>query len=289
MKIGIACVYYVPDTSFWVLEQQLAHIEATRSTAEIKIYGADVRLSERVRDYLTAKEYVSLHQFKVHTNSQNHEHGESLTRLVALAFEDGCDMVLTLDVDSWPINKDWVDIAVQKLAQTDGILAVQRSENDDHYLPHPCGTFITNAFWQANPFDFYPNDKTLASPPFQDFLHQSRQREDTGIGLAEVLHRHQLNWQKLERSNVRDLHYLMAGLYGDIIFHLGASSRAPEFYRDVYDGFLAKLTLKCERKPLIWRLRAWFKAYKIRQARKKLKQITALLQAGTLIDYLRGK
>jgi len=37
-----------------------------------------------------------------------------------------------------------------------------------------------------------------------------------------------LPWRRLERSNVREDHYLLGGLYGDVFFHLGAASRGAQ-------------------------------------------------------------
>src|SRR6185503_1680290 len=66
---------------------------------------------------------------------------------------------------------------------------------------------------------------------FSAFLRASRQTADTGIGFAYTLHRHDLAWERLERSNKANDHSVMAGIYGDAIFHLGGMARSDKLFR----------------------------------------------------------
>jgi hypothetical protein len=60
----------------------------------------------------------------------------------------------------------------------------------------------------------------------------TRQRVDTGIGYGYALWKSGEPWLRLTRSNARDYHFLLAGIYGHVFFHLGAAAREPTFYRD---------------------------------------------------------
>ena len=46
----------------------------------------------------------------------------------------------------------------------------------------------------------------------------------------------------------------MAGIYGDIVFHLGASSRIPVFAKDINNNLILKFINRYRNAPLMWRL-----------------------------------
>src|SRR6185503_10646070 len=51
-----------------------------------------------------------------------------------------------------------------------------------------------------------------------------------------ALHQQGLDWHPLLRSNRVDDHFLLAGIYGDLVFHLGAFSRDKDFRREALSG-----------------------------------------------------
>ena len=253
LKIGIICVYYVPLNDLWIAEQQISHIKKNSNDYCYQIYGADVRLEPQVKDFLLSEE-VKLINFQGKYESPNREHGCSLDNLVNVAIEDRCDIIVTLDVDSWPISPDWIQSAIKKINNSDGVVAVHRAENNATYLPHPCGTFLTRDFIEKHNFQFFPPSQTVSTPEFQNFLKITGQAIDTGIGLGFTLFTTDSSWQKLSRSNTKELHYLMAGIYDNNIFHVGGGGRNPVFEKDLYPNRVYKFLKKAKNVPLVWRI-----------------------------------
>jgi hypothetical protein len=52
------------------------------------------------------------------------------------------------------------------------------------------------------------------------------------------------------RTNRVDAHYLMAGIYGDAVFHLGGIGRGKVFRRDLRHSTVHRLTRPLERLPV---------------------------------------
>jgi hypothetical protein len=254
MKAGIVCVYYVPGHTSWILELHLQRIRQHSQNMDYHIYGADVRLAKPEREQLENEPNCTLYPADSTSSLPNREHGENLTYLTQLAFEDGCDFVVTLDVDSFPIADDWLTKLAKYLRQSDGVTAVFRAENNDICLTHPCGTAISSAFYEKYNFDFYPDKASLKSEDFNYFLNKSAQRVDTGIGLAKVLWENKLSWHRLLRTNEIDIHPLMGGIYDDMIFHLGATSRTPEFDIDWQRQFLGSFIKRRQQSRFLWKL-----------------------------------
>ena len=129
-----------------------------------------------------------------------------------------------------------------------GVAAVLRRENGDVCLPHPSGTVLTRAFVEAHTVSFSPD--TDGTPEFRRFLRESGQRADTGIRLAGTLWTETIPWTPLLRTNAVDVHPVIAGIYGDCIFHLGAGSRVALFRADLAASPVHRLTRPLERVPV---------------------------------------
>jgi hypothetical protein len=64
----------------------------------------------------------------------------------------------------------------------------------------------------------------------------------------------------LTRTNRVDLHPVIAGIYGDLVFHLGAGTRAAVFRSDTATAWSFRLTNPLARIPVgHGRLRSWKK------------------------------
>ena len=57
-------------------------------------------------------------------------------------------------------------------------------------------------------------------------------RKETGAGILAALRTRGLGFLRLHKTNAWAPHPVMGALYGDLIFHLGAGSRAPRFKTD---------------------------------------------------------
>ncbi len=176
------------------------------------------------------------------------EHAHHLDALVEHALEDGADALLTLDLDSFPISDTWLETISRVAPKQSGIAGILRAENGDTVLPHPSCLLVPAEFASRHRFSFSPD--TDGSKEFRRFLRTRKQAADTGIRLAQILDQHDLPWGKLLRTNVRDLHPLIAGIYVDSVFHLGAGSRAGLFRRDLQTSTVYRITRPLERLPV---------------------------------------
>jgi hypothetical protein len=63
---------------------------------------------------------------------------------------------------------------------------------------------------------------------------------------------------KKQTLNSTQLQCLIAGVYGGIIFHLGATSRAPVFHKELADNRLLAKTRIFNKIPLLYRIHSYF-------------------------------
>ena len=241
MKLAILIVYFVPDDKAPILDLHLRAIQS-RTTGDFKIYGVAPRVSERVRRQLESSACLELVATEPIDAVGSKEHSHYLGKLCEHALAQGADRICTMDVDAFPICGGWNDRLEGHLSAGNQVAAIFRAENDDTALPHPSCCYFKADFFRRYRPEFLPSDQAIREAGFQEFLDQTGQKVDSGIGLGYVLWRHQLPWQKLLRSNRVNDHYLLAGVYDDTIFHLGAMSWTDrDFRKDRNNSWVLKL------------------------------------------------
>lgn len=273
MKLGVCCVYFYGPDSAWLLELQLRHIASTLNGYDYTIYAAANRLQPELRRTLEATPRVRVASLPLYRREGSPEHGFYLDLLLRLAADDGCTHLAAVDSDSFPVLLDWPRVLLRRM---DGVrlAAVLRSENLDTHLPHPSGLFMDRSFLLDHaPRMFPPKSEILANPSFRAFLQETGQRADTGIGYGYALWKSKEPWLPLLRSNRRNRHFLMAGIYGDVFFHLGASSRRPWFYFDYRTRVSLRMRPVLGKIPLLWRLGSWLEERYIASNRHSLQTI----------------
>ena len=254
MKLGICCVYFYGADGPWLLPLQLRFISDTLAGVEFTIYAAANRLDPALKKQLATAPCVKVLEFESFEGDANHEHAYFLDRLVAHAIADDCTHVAALDSDSFPIADDWPSILLREMGDNVRFAAVLRTENGDSHLPHPCGYFMKRDFYLEHKPTLFPSGSEIQSQSFQNFIKKTDQRIDTGIGYGFALWKSGENWLQLHRSNSSDAHFLMAGIYGDLIFHLGASSRRPSFHADYANRVSLNFARRMSNIPILWRL-----------------------------------
>jgi hypothetical protein len=279
VKLGICCVYFYGPDGGWLLDLQLRYIGSTLAGYDYTVYAAANRLQPELRRTLEATPNVSIASLPRYEGEGSFEHAFYLDLLLRQASDDGCTHLATVDSDSFPLLPDWPKVLLRRM---DGIrlAAVLRSENLDTYLPHPCGLFMDRSFLLEHaPRMFPPNSEILSNASFQAFLKATGQRTDTGIGYGYVLWKSKEPWLPLMRSNRRNPHFLMAGIYGDVFFHLGASSRRPWFYFDYKARLSLRLGPVVSKIPVVWRLGPWLEERYIVSNRSTLASIANSLRS----------
>jgi len=250
VKLGIAVVYFYSENDLWILKLHLNEIK-TNTTENYTIYAAANRLSEKYKDILENTSNLEIVELPNITETGAKEHGKYLDSLLRYAINDGCTHLCTLDCDSWPTQMGWDNTLINLMSSNNvELAAVLRTELGDKWLPHPCGLMIKKEFIKKYDPKMWPK---LGTKDFQLFIDKTQQRLDTGIGFGYILWKYNLEWLKLERINIINEHYLMAGIYENGIFHLGATSRLKIFYKEFNNTWARKTTSFLTKVPILWR------------------------------------
>lgn len=145
----------------------------------------------------------------------NHIHAVPLQRLYEVAKKDNCSFIVTIDTDAFPFQDNWLSHLIKKLDKRTVICGVWRDELAEYVRPyaHPSCLCTTTNFVEKNRLRFDRVD--IASD----------KKMDTLASFTIVAEKKGMKIYKLRRSNVNELHYIMGGIYGNLVYHHGAGSR----------------------------------------------------------------
>ena len=178
-------------------------------------------------------------------------HGEKLNALAETITGQAQpdDLIAFIDGDAFPID-GWVG-PVRELLASAPLVAVRRDENLGDIQPHPCFAVTTVGFWNEIGGDWaWGGAKWINAIGIE--------RQDAGGRVLARLEELDLPWHPLLRSNKKDLHRILFGVYGDIVYHHGAGFRGGSSIIDRLEagvirrttptpgirGFIAKRRLK---------------------------------------------
>lgn len=131
---------------------------------------------------------------------------------------DDDDLLMFLDGDAFPIA-DLGPLVASGLSVAP-LLAVRRAENYDEPQPHPCFCVTRVATWRSLPGDWSAGGAEWMGPLGKPIT-------DLGANLLRRLEQSNTQWRQVLRSNRRNPHPLLFGIYGDVIYHHGAGFRTP--------------------------------------------------------------
>jgi len=243
-KLAIIVVYYLNDADIDVLDIHLQSI-IKNTHSNYTIYGVANRVSDTVKQHLEKYKNLELVSLESFNGTGSEEHSFYLDKLINYAINSGQSThICTLDCDSFPIKENWEQSLYKTITNESPVTAVSRVENGDTFLPHPSMTFFASDFYIENKFEFFPSKEKINEPSFQNFLFTTKQKIDSGIGLAYLLYSKNIKWTPLLRSNKHNDHFLLAGIYGDLIFHLGSMSWSNrDFRKDRSESFRIQLAV----------------------------------------------
>jgi hypothetical protein len=155
-------------------------------------------------------------------------HAEKLNALAAQASgaarED--DILMFIDGDAFPVRplRPWIE----SLLAAAPLAAVMRAENLGDPQPHPCFCVTTVGFWRKLEGDW------RAGPTWTNSV--GREVTDVGARLMEALDANGSDWTPILRTNMRNWHPVLFGLYGErgMVYHHGAGFREPVTRVDVF-------------------------------------------------------
>ena len=191
--------------------QQLERYATLSSSYDILVWDNSF-LSEHL-EILEADPRVSvLSERETHKDVR---HGRALDRLVREVSAE-TEYVVSLDTDSFPIRHGWLENLIGRLDRGASIAGVWRDEMAPEIRPY------------VHPSCLAMRRDTLLELDVQ--FSRAGGGQDVGQRVTEAVLAAGGGVSGLHRSNARNLHFLMAGIYGDLVYHHGAGSRHASFW-----------------------------------------------------------
>jgi hypothetical protein len=137
------------------------------------------------------------------------------------------DYIVTLDNDSFPVRDDWLDVLVSECERGAALAGVYRDEmapDVDPFL-HVSGLCVTRDDLRALNVSFGRDIKYIGDEYKQSHDHN----QDVGQKITYEFIRLGRSIAPLHRSNELNYHFVMGGIYGDVIYHHGAGGRRAKF------------------------------------------------------------
>ncbi len=140
-------------------------------------------------------------------------HAAALDHLVATVDED-VEYLVLLDTDAVPVADGWLRTLVAKLDGGAGVVGVWRDEMAPELPPfvHVSCLAIRHAELLALDLPFVGSEG------------------EPGQALTAELRRRKRRVMAMRRTNARNAHFLLGGIYADTVYHHGAGSRPAWFY-----------------------------------------------------------
>jgi hypothetical protein len=140
-------------------------------------------------------------------------HAAALDLLVDQA--TGAEFIVTLDTDAFPVSDEWLEQLTGSLRAGAGLAGIYRDEMMPDIRPfiHVAGLCIRR--------------ETLLG---LDVSFARDMGQDTGQNITDALTGMGKELNRLLRSNRRNFHFLIGGVYGDLLYHHGAGSRHAKFW-----------------------------------------------------------
>jgi len=136
----------------------------------------------------------------------------------------GFDYLVTLDNDSFPVRDDWLETLVRECERGAAVAGVYRDEMAPEIAPfiHVSGLCVRPRELRALGVSF--GEGARPEVEHNQDVGQRITYEFTRLGRAIA---------PLRRSNAVNYHFLLGGLYGDVIYHHGAGSRKGKFWTSI--------------------------------------------------------
>ncbi len=131
------------------------------------------------------------------------------------------DYAVTLDNDSFPVRDDWLDVMVSACEKGAAVAGVYRDEMAPEIEP-----FIHVSALCVRLDDLRALKVSFGRGAQREIAHN----QDVGQRITYEFTQQGRTIAPLQRSNRVNVHFLMGGLYGDVIYHHGAGSRRGRFW-----------------------------------------------------------
>ena len=157
--------------------------------------------------------YPRVKYFRASDEGPELRHGQALERL-RKEVSPSTEYIVTIDTDSFPIRAGWLDNLVGRLSGETLLAGVWR----DEMLP------LRPAFVHPSCLAIRQSKLIELGTGFT-----IGQGVDVGSRVSSEVLKAGKQISRLRRSNVWQPHFLMGGVYADLVYHQGAGSRSPKF------------------------------------------------------------
>ena len=184
-------------------------------------YTCYAALDERLKSLNVIREQYPNHIFGRVAEGEHWEQVNAMTNSVVLEMMDDDDILVFLDCDAFPCDKEWQKTVRENLSTHD-ITAVVMRENyhmEDRYMdvPHLCFFATTKKTWQENNLQW-----NIVSPITGESYHNPQ------MGMRDAIRAAGLTVKELNRTNEFNAHRVCFGVYGDIVYHHACGVRGFE-------------------------------------------------------------
>tara|TARA_R110002110_G_scaffold274482_3_gene489728 strand:+ start:171 stop:974 length:804 start_codon:yes stop_codon:yes gene_type:complete len=178
------------------------------------------KVSCGVTDMQLSLENYKVNNYNLYDINVPNIHANKLNELYRIHMNVSCDdddILVFLDPDALLFVNNW-DQKVRSYLEDFPVVAISREENiepllreDQKPYPHPCFLATTVKFWKENNLSWN--------------LDPLQGAECAGVLLKQFLDQNKIQWKRLLRTNVYNLHPLNFGIYDDLIYHHGSGNR----------------------------------------------------------------
>jgi hypothetical protein len=193
----------------------LQQLERFTPQSEYQVLVWDNSFLPEHMEILEASPRVSV--FSESEKQKDVRHGRALDRLMRKV-PNGVEFIVTLDTDSFPIRGGWLANLLGRLENGVALTGIWR----DEMAPRIAG--------YVHPSCLAARRETLVALDLEFARKQSVHRVDVGQNITNAIVASGGRISRLRRSNARNMHFLMGGVYGDVLYHHGAGSRHASFW-----------------------------------------------------------
>ncbi|HLX70671.1 MAG TPA: hypothetical protein VKV04_13675 [Verrucomicrobiae bacterium] len=201
--IHVATVHWRTDRWIGVQEKYLR--KHLKSPYQVYAWFNDVTPARLDPYFFACFEPVNEHEIKLNI----------LADIICSCAESDEDILIFLDGDAFPVA-DVEPYLAEKLP-AHKLVAVQRRENNGDTQPHPCFCATTVGFWKRIKGDWKRGHKWKNG--------QGEWITDPGGNLLKLLEDGRIDWHPMLRSNRRNPHPVLFGVYDALVYHHGAGFR----------------------------------------------------------------
>ena len=153
---------------------------------------------------------------------------DHLARKVPASF----DYIVTLDNDSFPVRDDWLEVLVGGCEQGAAVSGVYRDELAAvlHPFIHVSGLCVRRTDLRELGVSFGRDIDPLGEKEETDEFNR-----DVGQKITYEFLARGRTIAPLHRSNKMNVHFILGGIYGDVVYHHGAGGRRA-FFRSIGDA-----------------------------------------------------